>query len=59
MVETLQQKKDRRAVEGAEAWKEYAARQKATDENMHRLRALRLAREAAEASKVKTKRGKP
>jgi hypothetical protein len=46
MAESLTEKKERRAVEGEQAWAEHLARQKATDENMLRLRALRLARDA-------------
>jgi hypothetical protein len=55
VTESLQQKKDRRAIEGEQAWRDHQAKQKATDENMLRLRALRLAREA-EAAAPKNKR---
>jgi len=48
MEESLAQKKERRALEGEQAWADYLAQQKATDENMLRLRALRIAREAEE-----------
>jgi hypothetical protein len=51
-TETIAQKRDRRAVEGQEAWNQYYAEQKHIDDNMHRLRALRLAREAQEATAV-------
>ena len=40
-------KKQERAREGAQAWKEYEAEGRATLEKTARLRALRLAREAA------------
>jgi hypothetical protein len=46
MAESLTDKRERRAVEGEQAWAEYVARQKAIDENTLRLRALRLARDA-------------
>jgi hypothetical protein len=45
-TETLSQKRERRDIEGKEAWQQYNAEQKHIDENMHRLRAERLAREA-------------
>jgi hypothetical protein len=41
-------KKEQRAREGAEAWKEYEAEARATLEKTARLRALRLAKRAAE-----------
>jgi hypothetical protein len=41
-------KKQERAREGAEAWKEYEAEGRATLEKTARLRALRLAREVAD-----------
>jgi hypothetical protein len=50
-AETISEKRQRFAVEGQEAWKVYRAEQKHIDENMHRLRAERVAREA-EASTV-------
>ena len=58
-METPQQKKERLAAEGAEAWKAYQAEQKRINENMLRLRAERLAREtlpAAQGEKTKPKR---
>jgi hypothetical protein len=60
MSESLTEKKQRRAIEGEQAWTEYVARQKATDENMLRLRALRLARDAQVAeTPAKSRKGKP
>jgi hypothetical protein len=44
-------KKDQKAIEAQAAWQEYEAQQAAIDRNMARLRALRLAREAAQAVK--------
>jgi hypothetical protein len=41
-------KKQERACEGAEAWKEYEVEARATLEKTARLRTLRLAKEAAE-----------
>ena len=40
-------KKDQKAKEASAAWRDYRALQAAVDANMMRLRALRLAREAA------------
>jgi hypothetical protein len=42
-------KKEQRAIEAEAAWREYEAQKAAIDRNMARLRALRLAREAAQA----------
>jgi hypothetical protein len=42
-------RKEQRAIEAQAAWREYEAQKAAVDQNMGRLRALRLAREAAEA----------
>lgn len=39
-------RKEQRAAEASQAWREYEANQLAVDANMMRLRALRLAREA-------------
>lgn len=44
-------KKEERAREGAEAMKEYQANYRAVRENMAQLRALRLAKEAADKGK--------
>ena len=46
-------KKEQRAEETRAAWKEYETNRAAVDANMMRLRALRLARAAAPAPKVK------
>jgi hypothetical protein len=43
-------KKEERAREGAKAWTEHEAAARATLEKTARLRALRLAKESAEAS---------
>ena len=52
-------KKEQRAIEATVAWNEYEANQAHVDANMMRLRALRLAREAAIITPVlKKKRGK-
>jgi hypothetical protein len=45
-------KKQDRAKEGAQAWADYQAQGRATQEKTARLRALRLARDAANASIV-------
>jgi hypothetical protein len=42
-------KKEQRAIEAQAAWRDYEAQKVAVDQNMARLRALRLAREAAQA----------
>ena len=42
-------KKEQKAIEAQAAWREYEAEKAAVDQNMARLRALRLAREAAQA----------
>jgi hypothetical protein len=44
-------KKEQKAIEAQAAWREYEAQKAAVDRNMARLRALRLAREAAQAVK--------
>ena len=60
--EPLHVRKERQAIEGEAAWKQYRAEQDAVNKNMERLRALRLAREAmaaapaADTGKRKTKR---
>ena len=41
-------KKEQQAGEGAQAWLEYEAKARAMQENTARLRALRLAKEAAD-----------
>jgi hypothetical protein len=58
-------RKEQRAIDAQAAWRDYEAQKAAVDQNMARLRALRLAREAAqtiapqdatERAKVKRKR---
>ena len=44
-------KKEQQAREGAKAWLEYEAEARATQEKTARLRALRLAKEAADREK--------
>ena len=51
-------RKQEQAEEGAKAWQEYQARRLALTANMERLRALRLAKEAAEPTPEK-KLGRP
>ena len=46
-------KKEQKAREGAIAWAEYEARSKAKQEKTARLRALRLAKEAAATKKAR------
>jgi hypothetical protein len=43
-------RKEEQARVGAQAWREYQAQARATEEKTARLRALRLAKEAAEAT---------
>ena len=54
-AEAAFKRKETQAREGATAWTEYEAKSRAIAENMGRLRALRLAKEAAkpEATKVR------
>jgi hypothetical protein len=52
-TETLLQKRERQAAEGVEAWNAYHAEQKHVNDNMFRLRAIRLAQEAAQANEPK------
>ena len=51
-------RKQEQAEEGAKAWQEYQARRLALTANMERLRALRLAKEAAKPNPEK-KLGRP
>ena len=53
--EPLHVRKERQALEGEAAWKQYRAEQDAVNKNMERLRALRLAREAMPAATGKGK----
>ena len=48
-AEALFKRKEEQARQGAKAWEEYQARQRAVAEKTERLRALRLAKEAAES----------
>jgi len=52
-AEASLRRKQEQAEEGAKAWQEYQARRLALTTNMERLRALRLAKEAAEPIPVK------
>jgi hypothetical protein len=47
-AEALFKRKEQLAREGAKAWEEYQAQRRAVAERTERLRALRLAKEAAE-----------
>jgi hypothetical protein len=51
--EPLHIRKERQVAEGQAAWTKYRAEQDAVNKNMERLRALRLAREAAPAPDAK------
>jgi hypothetical protein len=53
-AEALFKRKQEQAREGAQAWAEYQGKQRAVAENTTRLRALRLAKEAAEAQAKKS-----
>jgi hypothetical protein len=48
-AEATFKRKQEQAREGAEAWTEYEAERRTVDEKIARLKALRLAKEAAEA----------
>ena len=50
-AEGLFKRKEEQARQGAKAWEEYEAQRRAVAEKTQRLRALRLAKEAAEAAK--------
>jgi hypothetical protein len=52
-AEALFKRKEEQARQGAKAWAEYQAQFRAEAEKTERLRALRLAKEAAEAGAVK------
>ena len=52
--EPLHVRKERQAIEGEAAWQQYRAEQDAVNQNMERLRALRLAREAMAAAPAVT-----
>ena len=44
-------RKEEQAAQGAHAWKEYQAERRSVEEKTERLRALRLAKEIADAAK--------
>lgn len=44
-------RKEEQAVQGANAWREYQAERRSVEEKTERLRALRLAKEVADAAK--------
>ena len=48
-AEALFKRKEEQARQGAKAWAEYEAQRRAVAEKTERLRALRLAKEAAES----------
>ena len=50
MTKQTEDKKEQRAREGAQAWAEYQAEGRAAREKTARLRALRLARDAADSN---------
>jgi hypothetical protein len=52
-TEALIEKRARQAAEGVEAWNAYPPEEKHINENMFRLRAIRLATEAARANEPK------
>ena len=56
-AEAALKRKEEQAREGAQAWAEYQARLRAVAENTKRLRALRLAKGAADAQGAKGRRG--
>jgi hypothetical protein len=58
MSKESEQKKQERARDGAQAWAEYQAQARTTQEKTARLRALRLARDAAanNVASIKTKK---
>jgi hypothetical protein len=56
MSKESEEKKHERAREGAQAWADYQAEARATQEKTARLRALRLARDAATNKVAKTKK---
>ena len=58
MSKESEEKKQDRAKEGAQAWAEYQAEGRAAREKTARLRALRLARDAADSSVAEPKKKK-
>ena len=58
MTKQTEDKKEQRAREGAQAWVEYQAEGRAAREKTARLRALRLARDAADSNVAEPKKKK-
>jgi hypothetical protein len=58
MTKESEDKKEQRAREGAQAWAEYEAERRALGEKTARLRALRLARDAATNNAAEAKKKK-
>jgi hypothetical protein len=58
MTQESEDKKQQRAREGAQAWADYQAGVRATREKTERLRALRLARDAAANKLTEAKKKK-
>jgi len=58
MTKQTEDKKEQRAREGAQAWAEYQAEGRAAREKTARLRALRLARDAADSNVAEPKKKK-
>jgi hypothetical protein len=57
-AEAAFKRKEEQAREGTQAWAEYQAKLRAVAENTKRLRALRLAKEAAVAHGANARRGR-
>ena len=58
MTKESEDKKEQRAREGAKAWADYEAERRAMGEKTARLRALRLARDAATKNSADLKKKK-
>jgi hypothetical protein len=54
-AEATSKRKEEQARDGAKAWVEYEAKSRAVAKNMERLRALRLAKEAAKPDAAKNR----
>jgi hypothetical protein len=52
-AEAIFKRKEEQARQGAKAWEEYQAQRRAMSERTERLRALRLAKEAADSAAAK------
>jgi hypothetical protein len=52
-AEAIFKRKEEQALQGAKAWEEYQAQRRAMSERTERLRALRLAKEAADSAAAK------